>query len=136
MDLKDRFKLEIHWEKVVYNKDGVAQLINCYLIGPVLNELTQLNNEDYIFLDFTNQYCIFIPSYYIAKFYWRGVHYLESIIKLDFALLENKYINSVPKLENDDFLIVDTSNHTDDKHAMYLTYDAYLIRYDKIPYSF
>ena len=136
MDFKDRFRLEIHWEKVNYNEDSLAEFVNCYLSGPVLKELEKLNSFDYIFLDFSNQYRIFIPSYYIAKFSWSGVNYYESIIKLNRAFLENKYLNSVPKLKNDDFIIVDTSNHTDDKHSMYLTYDAYLIRYDKVPYNF
>jgi len=136
MDFNDRFRLEIRWEKVYYEIDGLAKFKNCYLTGPVLKELDRLNKEDYIFLDFSKQYKLFIPSYYIAKFYWNGVKYFDSIIKLDEVLLENKYITSVPKLKNDDFIIVDTSNHTDDKHSMYLTYDAYLIRYDNTPYTF
>ena len=134
MNVEDKFRLEIRWEKVYYNIEGVARLDGCYLTGPVLRELERINDEDYILLDFSNQYKIFIPSYYIARFYWKGVKYFDTLIKLEEVLLENKYINSVPKLRDDDFIVVDTSKHTDDKHSMYLTYDAYLIRYDNMPY--
>ena len=136
MELYDKYCLVIRWKRVEYIVDGVANLIECYLSGPVVKELSKLNINDYILLDFSNQYAVFIPSYYIAKFSWNGVEYFDNIVKLKNVILENKYLNSVPKLHDDDFIVVDTSKHVEELHHLYLTYPAKLFRYDGHVYGF
>ena len=46
--ISEKFRMEIHWEKVRYEKKGIAIIEGCYLNGPVLKEVAQLNEEDFI----------------------------------------------------------------------------------------
>lgn len=130
MLLGEKYKLEIHWNKAVYEREGYAKLEGCYLNGPVLKDVAEMNQKDNISLDFGNQYTVFVPNYYVAKLFWEGVRHTPDKIYLDKAVLENKYLNSVPKLNDDDYIIVDTKNHEDDKHHYYLSYTSYLIKFD------
>jgi len=132
----ERYRLDIRWSKVSYITKGLAELKGCYLSGPVLAELDKVNEEDYIYLDFSAQYKAVVPAYYIVKLYWRGVEYRKDVILFKYARLENKFLNFVPKLKSDDFILIDTSNHVDDKHAMYLTYEAYLLNNNSELYMF
>jgi len=134
--ISEKFRLEIHWNKVIYKQDGVATIEGCYLTGPVLKEVSQLNEKDGISLDFANQYRFFVPSYYIANLIWQGVKHTSNKIFLYNTVLTNKYVNSVPKLNNDDYIVVDTKNHEDEKHQRNLTYPSYLIKYDGEIYNF
>jgi len=135
-NIGERYRLEIRWQKAIYNQNGESKLVGCCFTGPVIKEVDSLNEEDSMSLDFFNQYRIFVPSYYIANLSWRGVRFAENKIELDNVKLKNKYINSVPKLKNDDFIVVDTSNHTEEKHHLFLTYPAYLLRFDGELYKF
>ena len=87
-------------------------------------------------LDFFNQYGIFIPSYYITRLSWQSTKFIDNKIKLLNVKLKNKHINSTPKLKNNDFIVIDTSNHTEEKHLFYLTYPSYLLRFDGEFYKF
>jgi hypothetical protein len=126
--LENRHRLEIHWEKVSYNQEGTAVLEGCSLSGPILSEVSEMEQEDSIALDFTNQYIVFIPNYYIARLAWSGVKHTQEKIYLYNAVLKNKSINSVPKLQDEDYIVIDTENHEDDKHMYHLTYPSYLIK--------
>ena len=130
------YRLEIHWNKVIYDHDGVAELRGCYFNGPVIKEVNALNDNDYMDLDFFNQYGIFIPSYYITRLSWQSTKFIDNKIKLLNVKLKNKHINSTPKLKNNDFIVIDTSNHTEEKHLFYLTYPSYLLRFDGEFYKF
>ena len=136
MLLGERYRLEIHWDKVSYEKDGIAKIEGCYLSGPVLKEVEQLNEEDSIALDFVKQYGIFVKHYYIAKLSWEGVRHTLDKIFLDNVKLENMNINAVPKMKDDDYIVVDTRNHEDEKHKYQLTYISYLLKSDGSLYVF
>jgi hypothetical protein len=136
MLLGEKYKLEIHWEKVNYERKDVANIQGCYLSGPVLKEVEQLNEEDFIKLDFANQYIIFVKNYYIAKLSWWGVKYTPEKIFLYNAKLENMNINVVPKLRNNDYIVIDTKNHEDEKHQYNMTYTSYLLKADGSLYNF
>ena len=78
--ISEKFRLEVHWEKVNYGREDRAIIEGCYLSGPVLKEIEQLNDEDFIKLDFANQYIVFVKNYYIMKFSWAGIkHTTENI---------------------------------------------------------
>lgn len=135
MLLGEKFKLEVHWKKVSYEK-GIANIQGCYLSGPVLKEVEQLNEEDFIKLDFSNQYIIFVKNYYIAKLFWSGVKHTTEKIFLYNAKFENININVVPKLRNSDYIVIDTKNHEDEKHQYNMLYSAYLVKKDGMLYNF
>jgi len=134
--VSEKYKLELHWNKVIYEQDGIAQLKNCYFIGPVLKEVDQMNESDSMPLDFGKQYILVVPHYYIANLSWNGIHQTTERIDLKNVILSNKYVNSVPKLNDNDYILIDTSNHTDEKHHFYLTYPSYLLKTDGELYSF
>ena len=134
--ISERFRIELHWRKVNYEKEGIANIQGCYLSGPVLKEVEQLNEEDFIKLDFANQYIIFVKNYYIAKLSWLGVKYTPEKIFLYNTKLENININAVPKLQNNDYIVINTKDHEDEKHQYYATYPSYLLKADGALYNF
>ena len=81
-------------------------------------------------LDFATQYVVFIKYYYVAKLSWRGVNRLIDKICLSNVTLSNRYINSVPKLNDDDYIVIDTKEHENAKHQINLSYKSYLIKSD------
>jgi len=134
--VSERFRLEVHWNKVIYDQEGIAKFERCYLSGPVIKEVAELNQRDVIALDFGNQYVVFTPNYYVAKLSWDGVRHTPHKIYLDNAILQNRFLNSVPNLNDDDYIIVDTKNHEDDKHQYHLSYPSYLIKFGGEMYNF
>jgi hypothetical protein len=134
--IAEKFVLEVHWEKVVSEQEGMAKLQGCYLSGPVLKDVSQFNEKDFMDLDFGNQYQIFVRQYYVARFSWVGAVRKIDKISLNNVTLKNKYVNSVPKLNDDDYLIIDTKDHVVEKHQYHLVYPSYLIRFDGDRYDF
>ena len=134
--ISEKFRLEVHWNISVYDQDGVAKLEGCYLSGPVLKEIAEMEQKDTIALDFGNQYVVFTPNYYVAKLSWEGARHTPHKIYLDNVVLKNKFLNSVPNLSDTDYIIVDTKNHEDDKHQYHLSYPAYLIKFGGEVYNF
>jgi hypothetical protein len=51
-------------------------------------------------------------------------------------LLENRYLNVVPKLKNNDYIIIDTSKHEDEEHLYNLVYTSYLVNENGELYNF
>lgn len=134
--ISEKYRLEVYWGKVIYNQDDTAELEKCYFAGPALKEVEGINEEDHIDLDFSNQYIIFVPSYYIARLSWRGINQTQDKLYLNNVLLKNRHSTSVPRLKNDDFIVIDTKDHEDEKHDYHLTYPSYLIRSDGDLYKF
>lgn len=134
--VSEKFRLEAHWEKVEYKKEGIANITGCYLSGPVLKEVEKLNEKDSIKLDFVNQYVVFVKNFYVAVLSWEGVNYSPDKIFLNNTKLENTDINVVPKLINDDYIVIDTKNHENEKHQYYITYPAYLLKHNGMLYDF
>lgn len=134
--ISEKYRMEIHWEKVRYEKKSIAIIEGCYLNGPVLKEVAQLNEEDFIKLDFVNQYIMFVKHYYVATLSWKGVRHTPEKIFLQNIELKNENINILPKLCDNDYIVVDTKNHEDGKHQRYATYPAYLLKNDGTLYNF
>jgi len=126
--ISEKYRLEVHWEKVIYSQDSIALLEGCQLSGPVLTEITEMEQQDSIALDFTSQYIVFVPNYYVARLAWSGVKHTSEMIYLSNAVLRSAKINSVPKLQDKDYIVIDTENHEDEKHMYNLTYASYLIK--------
>ena len=81
--ISEKYRLEIHWDKSIYDEDGVAKLEGCYLSGPAVKEVAQMNESDSIVLDFATQYVVFVKHYYVAKLSWKKVnHLLLSLIHI------------------------------------------------------
>ena len=134
--ISERYRLELHWSAAEYVEEGLAMLKDCYFSGPVLNQIIEMQPEDSIRLDFAYQYYIFIEYFYIAELSWKGIQRAESKIFLNDVVLKNKYLNFIPKLKNDDYVVIDTKKHEDEEHLYNLVYTSYLVKKDGTFYDF
>jgi len=121
----DKYVLELHWINVrhVETEDELkAYLDGSYFSGPALRIANKIESNESIRLDFTEQYTIFLENYYIATLSWGDVIYAGNIVYLKDALISVQFSCKVPKFLCDDFLVIDTSFHEEETHAMYLNY--------------
>lgn len=137
-ELSDRYKLELHWTDAIYEQKGLCSLKGAYFKGPALAEAQQLNNNDHIMLDFFSQYILLVKSVYVAKFSWGEVKYNKNgNISLTKAFItHDAELNKVPKLGNDDYLIIDTKGHDVEDHPFNLLYKTYVVNRDTNLYKF
>jgi len=129
MKLGEKYRLEIHWDKVVYEKEDLCDLKGCCFSGPALAFAQQIQPNDYINLDFCGQYSIITNNAYVAKFFWGEVIYNEdrTITLKDATMSHDSDFHKVPKLENSDYIVIDTKDHEADVHHLNLVYKSYVI---------
>ena len=137
--LSEKFKLEISWEEVLYEREGFCRFKGACFSGPVLQMAHKLENNDYIMLDFYSQYIHLVNSVYVAKFSWGQANYNDGDKKVyleDAVLVHSKELNNVPSLKDTDYFVVDTSNHESSIHQYNLVYKTYLLGKDNDLYRF
>jgi len=135
--LSDRYRLELHWDSVEY-QEGICTFTDAFFSGPALQEALELNHTDYIMLDFFSQYLVLVTSAYVGKFEWTGPYYKnDGTIKFDRAvMIHEAELNKVPKLENTDYLVIDTEGHEIEDHPYNLVYKTYVVNADTQLYNF
>ncbi len=113
MGILNKYRLELHWTSVSYNRDDVAVLQKAYFSGPALKDAEQLREEDNLILDMTEQHLIFPPmdDFYQAILDWKGVEYKGDKIFLKEAFIKGKYVNSIETLEDKDWIVIDCKEH-------------------------
>lgn len=138
LDELEKYKLELRWSKAAYEQEGICKFDNAYFCGPALSEAIQLNNNDHIMIDFYVQYYVIVENVYVAKFSWGEVVYNpdNTITLKDAMLTHNTELNKVPKLNNSDYLVIDTQNHEDEKHLYNLMYKSYVVKETTNIYDF
>jgi len=137
MLLGEKYRLELHWEKAIFNKDNVCDLKGAYFSGPVLHNAEKINDNDHIMLDFFHQYFILVKSIYVGKLSWKKVIYNNDVVLLESAKISHdKELNRVPKLLDSDYLVIDTKGHDIEEHYLNLVYKTYVVNEDKNPYNF
>jgi len=136
--LSDRFRLEVHWKKTVYNKENICGLKAAYLSGPALAEALRLEHNDHIMLDFFKQYVILVENVYVAKLSWGEVTYNKngSISLANAFITHDTELNKVPKLKNNDYLVIDTSDHEVETHPYNTVYKTYVVNENTNLYKF
>jgi hypothetical protein len=137
--ISEMFRLEIRWEDALYNRDGVCFFKNAYFTGPVLKQALKVKDNDHILLDFYSQYLMLVKGVYVGKFSWKEVKYKDDdnkILLSEASLSHESELNRVPKLNKDDFFVVDTSDHTTELHNMFLVYKTYVINNTNDLYRF
>ena len=127
--LSERYKLEIHWKKAIYEQEGICKLEECYFSGPALKMAAKINNNDNINLDFYKQYVILVRNVYVAKLSWGEVIYnKDNTISLkDAKMTHSTELNRVPKLKNTDYIVVDTQKHEAAIHHLHLVYESFVV---------
>lgn len=136
--LAERYRLELHWDKVIYDNPGECKFVNARFKGPALQDAARLQENDHIMLDFFSQYIIFVKNVYVGKFSWGGVEYNadRSITLKDAKLTHDTELNKVPKLNDTDYLVIDTSGHEEAMHQYNLLYKTYVIDNNSELYNF
>lgn len=123
MKVITKYRLELHWDSVDY-ADEVALLKGAYFTGPVLREAAQIQPNDELTLDMTGQHLIFIPDYYQGVLKWQGVDYVGDRVFLKGATLKGKHVNSIETLKDNEWILIDCSQHEEEKHPFNLVYWA------------
>ena len=134
---KERFKLELRWSCVEYIEDTKCLLKGAYFAGPALQIAQKINNNDHLMLDFYSQYIQLVSGTYVGKFSWQKVNYHKDNVFLSNALLEHDTeLVTVPVLNDNDYFVIDTSDHEISIHSQNLVYKTYVINEENTLYRF
>lgn len=138
MLLGERFRLELHWGKVLRPKSGVMHLVNAYFSGPALAQAEKINSNDTIRLDFCSQLVMLVKSVYVGDLKWGEVVYNKNkTITLKNSSIEfDPALKRIPNLEDKDYLVIDTSGHENEKHEFNLLYPTYVVDRDSELYNY
>jgi len=137
--LAERYRLEVHWEKALYEQDGVCKLTGAYLSGPALDIAEKINPDDRIRVDFCKQYYLVAENVYVADLSWNDVVYNTKnkiVLLKEATITHDTELNKVPKLKDTDYFIIDTSNHEAAVHVFNFVYTTYVVNEDGILYVF
>ncbi len=134
--LRKKYILELHWTEIKYLRENELRLYNSYFSGPVLDDAAQINPNDNITLDFSSMYHLFIPHFYLANLSWIGVDYRNNNVFLKSVVLKGKFADKVPKWNEGDYIIIDTSKHEEHLHAFHMNYDAFVVNKEGEVYKF
>lgn len=135
--LSERFRLELHWKKCIHSKAGEMHFVGAYFSGPVLKQAAKLQPNDHITLDFCHQTMIIVHNVYTATFAWDGVEYKDDKIFLKAAILMyDEDLKNIPKLNDSDYLVIDTKNHENEKHVYNTLYPTYVVSRDSDLYDY
>ena len=124
MDILSKYRLELYWDTVEYNKEDMAVLKGAYFSGAVLEDAARINDDDQLTLDMTKQHVILpaMKDYYQAILKWKGVDYKNGKVFLKEAYIRGKYVNVLERLENDDWILIDCREHDEKLHPFLLVY--------------
>ncbi len=136
--LSEKFRLELHWEKVLRPKAGEMHLVDAYFSGPALAQADKISDNDTIRLDFCSQLVILVKSVYVGDLKWGEVIYNKNgTISLKNARVEyDPDIKGIPNLETKDYLVINTAGHENEKHLYNLLYPTYVIDRDSELYNY
>lgn len=127
--IKEKYKLYLKWDKAVIQQDRLA-LVGANFSGPATKDMLKLVENDFILLDLTAQCFPVVGTFFIMKFSWGRVQYQLEKIDLFSACFHTLDIKKHLDLFDDDYMLIDTSNHEPLEHGKNLTYkttvyDAY-----------
>jgi hypothetical protein len=134
---KDKYRLYLKWDSIEYKEDGVALLVGATLSGPVLKAAQKVTAPDKIKLDLTPQHLTVLGSYYIVDLSWDRADYnKDGSISIGTAVLRNDHLKTIHKLQQSDYLEIDTEKHEEDIHAFHFVYDTRVVRKEGLPYEY
>jgi hypothetical protein len=134
---REKYRLELHWDSLEYHSDTVINLTNARFSGPVLKDALKLEAPDSIELDFTPQLLTLMDSYYIMTLDWATCTYTsDGVINLTGATLSNKFLKTLHKLEDKDYVVINTEKHEEATHAFHLVYESQVVRETAEPHNY
>lgn len=134
---KTKYRLEVRWDSIEYLNKNTAKLINARFEGPVLKDIKKIESPDAIDLDLTPQCLIVLDSYYFINLSWASAeHTTDGKVKLTEAIIISKGLDSLHKLHDTDFIVINTEKHREEVHAFNLVYESQISKQDKTPYVY
>lgn len=134
--LGEKYRLDVKWQTVRY-EEGICIFTGAYLSGPVLSVAEKVEPNNSMDLDFFKQYFVLVDNVYIGTFSWGEVTYEKDRILLsDCTLTHKSELHKVPKLEDNDMLIIDCKLHEAEVHPFNPTYKTYVSNSDTQVYNF
>ena len=130
MRILNKYRLELHWDRVEYLDDQTSKLEGAYFSGPVLKQAAKIAENDQLIVDLTHQHLLFVPDYYQAVLKWGTVEYKDDKVLLSDAIIRGRYVNSLEKLGHRDWLMIDCTQHEEKKHPYHLVYWAEVRKQD------
>lgn len=131
MDVPEAYQLFFSWEEIRY-EDSVAVFKEAWFEGPVIANALQLQPNDHIDLDFTQQNLnvgLFLPkNFFIARLQWKEVEYKEDRILLKGCMLSHNVGGSLRNLEQDFRILIDCSKHEEYTHRNFLVYPSWVLK--------
>lgn len=136
--LSEKYRLELHWEKVLRPEAGIMHLVGAFFSGPALAQADKINDNDTIRLDFCSQLIVLVKNVYVADLCWAEVLYdKDKIVGLKSAIIKyDPGLKGIPNLEEKDHLVIDTSGHENEKHLYNLLYPTYVVDRDSELYNY
>lgn len=129
--ISERYRLELHWDKVGIAEEGLSVLRDAYFSGPALKQALKLTAPDSIKLDFCKQYSILVDNFYVADLNWYMVEYKNDIIYLGNPVLKYQLVvDKAATLKDNDYLVIDTADHELVKHRFNMLYTTYIVNND------
>lgn len=136
--LGEKYRLELHWSKIKYNK-GLCRCSGAYFSGPALQFAEKIEPNNFLLLDLFKQYFMFSKTVFIVNLSWDEVEYKSDnmIIKLSNVFLKHELeLNKVPKLNNKDYIVINTKNHDRSTHHLFPTYEGIVVNEFGEAYNF
>ena len=141
--ISEQYRLDIKWDRVIREKEGLARLEGCTLSGPVMGQVVGINHKDKIALDFGKQYRIFMGSYYVLTLEWEGFERRDNVFLLKNSIIRSRRLEFSPTLKDTDYIAVNTETHdtnnfkiTKKEGFIPLNYKAFLIDKEGALYNF
>ena len=127
--LSERYRLELHWDKIERPGKGLMLVKGAYFSGPALANAEKINDNDHITLDFCSQMIILVKNVYTAQLSWGQVKYNpDKTVSLGNARLTyDPKVKNIPNPKDSDYIVIDTKGHENMEHAYNLLYNAYVI---------
>jgi len=122
--------LRLDWDSIRYINRSKAEVINARFIGDVLKSAYKLNEVDNISIDITDQFFVASKTFHIFRFEWNGLEYSgDNRVNFKKSWFINDF-GSLIKIQDSDYLLIDTKDHDESVHPFNVNYRAKLYNKD------
>lgn len=128
--LSNKYSLELRWSEMCWIPAKGYTLHNAKFNGPVLQIANEILSNDKMILDFYKQFYKYCTTPFLSEVSWGNVTYeshRREVLLGDCLLSYSNELQSVVPLSKDNWLLIDTQNHTIDEHVFSLTYLTYIM---------
>ena len=125
--MREKYRLELHWDSIDKNRDNSCNLFGAYFFGPAIKNSNKINYPDKIVIDLTPQYSKILTDYYFVDLNWSKAEYKDNKVFLGEVTIVSDYINKVSNLQDIDCIHIDTEDHEEDVHMFNLVYKGKVV---------